>query len=184
MEIDKMKSVYRRTLVSDRSRCETDAEHSWHFAMSALILREYSADKNIDIFRVVCMALVHDLVEIYAGDTFAYDAEGNKDKNARERESADKLYAMLPEDQGAFFRELWEEFDAMETPDALYASAIDRLQPFISNYMTEGHTWVENNIKTGQIFTRMKPIEKAMPKLWEFIEQAVGEAREKGQITD
>ena len=184
IEIDKMKSVYRRTLLADRSREETDAEHSWHFALSALILHEYAAEEIVDINRVIQMALVHDLVEIYAGDTFAYDTRGYESKEQRERESADKLFALLPGDQAALFRALWEEFDAMETPDARYASAIDRLQPFISNSITEGHTWAQHGVTQGQIYNRMRPVEKTVPALWQFVEDVIRNARSKGYVKE
>lgn len=182
IEIDRMKSIYRQTLVMDRSRAETDAEHSWHFAMAAWVLYEHAADKDINMSRVIQMALVHDLVEIYAGDTFAYDTKGYADKDQRERAAADKLFAMLPADQGGLLRALWEEFDRMDTPDARYASAIDRLQPFISNYMTEGHTWVKHQVSAEQIYTRMRPLETAIPELWEFVEFVVKNACEKGYV--
>ncbi len=128
-EIDQMTSVLRRTLLLDRSRRENDAEHSWHIAVMAMLFSEY-ATEPVDIGRVVQMCVVHDLVEIYAGDTFAYDAVGNADKEAREKKAADKLFAMLPKEQGRMIRSMWEEFDAMETADAKYAACMDRLQPF------------------------------------------------------
>ena len=121
VEVDKMKSVYRRTILIDKTRRESDAEHSWHFALMAMLLAEYADPEKVDCARVIRMALVHDLIEIYAGDTFAYDVQGNQDKRQRETEAADKLFALLPEDQAAEIRALWEEFDAMETPDAQYA---------------------------------------------------------------
>ncbi|OJU14358.1 MAG: hypothetical protein BGN88_05630, partial [Clostridiales bacterium 43-6] len=145
-EADKMKTIFRQTLVMDKSRRENDAEHSWHFALMALTLAEYAASDEVDINRVLKMALLHDLIEIYAGDTFAYDSTGNTDKEAREQAAADKLFALLPPEQAKEFRSLWEEFDEMETPDALYAASIDRLQPLLSNFNTEGHTWVKYHI--------------------------------------
>lgn len=173
IEIDKMKTIYRQTLVIDRSREETDAEHSWHFAMAAMVLYEYAAEADIDLTRVLKMALVHDLVEIYAGDTFAYDVKGYEDKDQREKEAADKLFALLPAEQAQDFRLLWEEFDRMDTPDARYAAAIDRLQPFVNNAMTEGHTWVKHGIAPEQIYRRMEPIKAILPDLWEYVEQVV-----------
>ena len=132
IEVDKMKNILRRTVLMDESRRETDAEHSWHFAMIAMLFFEY-AGEGVNQERVLKMALVHDLVEIYAGDTFAFDEQANVNKDMRERQSADKLFTQLPASQGMELRSLWEEFDAMETPDARYAAAIDRLQPFLSN---------------------------------------------------
>ncbi|MDD4544084.1 MAG: HD domain-containing protein, partial [Clostridia bacterium] len=138
-EIDKMKNILRMTLVSESERRENDAEHSWHLAMMAMLLEEYS-DKPVNISHVLKMTLVHDLVEIYAGDTFAYDIEGNKDKEERENKAAEKLFSMLPDDQKDLIMSLWKEFDALETDDSLFANAMDRFQPFLSNVMTSGHT--------------------------------------------
>ena len=182
IEIDKMKGIFRRTLVMDHSRRENDAEHSWHFATMALVLAEY-AKEEIDLPRVLKMALVHDLVEIYAGDTSAYaDSAAQAAKEAQEQASADRLFALLPTEQGAEYRALWEEFDAMETPDARYAAAIDRLQPFISNYMTDGHTWRQNRVTRAQVLRRMDMVRLAAPALWSFVEQAITEGIEKGWI--
>ena len=164
VEVDKMKSVYRRTILIDKTRRESDAEHSWHFALMAMLLAEYADPEKVDCARVIRMALVHDLIEIYAGDTFAYDVQGNQDKRQRETEAADKLFALLPEDQAAEIRALWEEFDAMETPDAQYAAAIDRLQPFLNNYLTQGHTWGLGGVKSAQVYERMDPIRVALPQ--------------------
>src|SRR5699024_9702501 len=112
-----------------------------HFALMAMVLFEYAYSPKVDMLRVLKMALIHDLVEVYAGDTFAYDDVGYEDKLKREEEAADKLFGLLPDDQGKEYRALWEEFDEMQTPDAIYASAIDRLQPLVNNYLTDGHTW-------------------------------------------
>jgi len=182
-EVDKMKSVFRQTLLVDKSREETDAEHSWHFALMAMTLFEYVGFDGVDINRVIRMALVHDLVEIYAGDTFAYDIEGNEGKEEREKAAADKLFALLPDAQAKEYRMLWEEFDCMDTPDAMYASAIDRLQPFLNNYMTNGHTWVKHSVSVDQVYKRMAPIKTALPPLWEFVEYVIVDSIEKGYIT-
>ncbi|MBR5376243.1 MAG: HD domain-containing protein, partial [Lachnospiraceae bacterium] len=131
-EIDKMTSVLRRTVLIDKSRRENDAEHSWHIAVMAMLFSEY-AKEPVNIGRAVEMCVVHDLVEIYAGDTFAFDVEGNIGKEERERKAADKLFSQLPDDQGRMIRKLWEEFDAMQTNDAKYAACMDRLQPFLHN---------------------------------------------------
>jgi|GEM_PF-687725 len=182
IEVDKMKNIFRQTLVMDKSRRENDAEHSWHFALMALTLFEYAGFDGVDIHRVIKMALLHDLVEIYAGDTFAYDSAGNLDKPRREKEAADKLFSMLPPGQAMEYRRLWEEFDAMNTPDSMYASAVDRLQPFISNYKTDGHTWVRHKVSVEQIYARMAPVKDALPALWEFVEFVVRDSLEKGYI--
>ena len=182
VEVDKMKSVYRRTILIDKTRRESDAEHSWHFALMAMLLAENADPEKVDCARVIRMALVHDLIEIYAGDTFAYDVQGNQDKRQRETEAADKLFALLPEDQAAEIRALWEEFDAMETPDAQYAAAIDRLQPFLNNYLTQGHTWGLGGVKSAQVYERMDPIRVALPEVWPFVDKMIQESIEKGYL--
>ena len=184
VEVDKMKSVYRRTILIDKTRRESDAEHSWHFALMAMLLAEYADPEKVDCARVIRMALVHDLIEIYAGDTFAYDVQGNQDKRQRETEAADKLFALLPEDQAAEIRALWEEFDAMETPDAQYAAAIDRLQPFLNNYLTQGHTWGLGGVKSAQVYERMDPIRVALPEVWPFVDKMIQEKNEKGYLEE
>ncbi len=149
----------------------------------ALTLQEYAAVDNVDIGRVMKMALVHDLVEIYAGDTFAYDTAGYQDKLAREQASADRVFGLLPPDLGAEYRSLWEEFDRMESPDALYASAIDRFQPFFINARTDGYTWVRHDgIKVSQVYQRMEPVKTVIPALWEYVEQVIRDAVEKGYL--
>ena len=174
-EIDKMTSILRRTMLVDGSRRENDAEHSWHIAVMALIFEEYAAEP-VDISRAVKMCVVHDLIEIYAGDTFAYDATGNADKAEREAASADKLFAQLPAEQGAEIRSLWEEFDAMQTPDAKYAACMDRLQPFLHNTLTDGHTWVESGTCRAQVEKRMSIIKEFMPQVYKWVEKNIDNA--------
>lgn len=181
-EVDKMKNVLRQTLLVDKSRQETDAEHSWHFALMAMTLFEYCSIPNVNIERVIRMALVHDLVEIYAGDTFAYDTIGNESKEIREKEAADKLFTLLPFEQAGEYRSLWEEFDRMNTPDSMYASAIDRLQPFLSNYLTEGHTWVKHSVSVDKVYKRMVPVKETMPEIWGFVDFIISDSMEKGYI--
>ena len=148
------------------------------------ILAEYTDPEKVNCERVIRMALVHDLIEIYAGDTFAYDIQGNQDKQQREAEAADRLFAMLPEDQGTELRALWEEFDAMETADAQYAAAIDRLQPFLNNYLTQGHTWGLGGVKSAQVYERMAPIRVALPEVWTVVDKMVQESIEKGYLEE
>lgn len=179
IEIDEMKRILRRNLHADGSKRENDAEHSWHFAVMAMILEEYCADKA-DIGKVIKIALVHDLIEIYAGDTFAYDAKGNEDKEEREKKSADRLFGMLDPEQGAYFRALWDEFEAMETPESRYANAIDRLQPLLLNYLTDGHTWKLGDVHAPQILKRMDIIRTATPELWHIVEGIISTSIEKG----
>lgn len=179
IEIDQMKNVLRQTLLADGSRRESDAEHSWHLAMYAMLLAEY-APEPIDVNRVIQMVLVHDLIEIYAGDTFCYDLKGNQDKAEREEAAADKLYALLPADQAAEYRALWEEFDRMDTADSRFAAALDRLQPILNNYLTKGHTWKLGNVKSAQVYERMAPIKNGLPEAWPIVEWIIKESIEQG----
>ena len=180
-EIDKMTDVLRRTLLINKSRRENDAEHSWHIAAMAMLFSEYTVEP-VDVSRAVQMCVVHDIVEIDAGDTFAYDAKGNADKTAREAEAADKLFAKLPPDQGALIRSLWEEFDAMETPDAKYAACMDRLQPFLHNTLTDGHTWVEGSVSREAVEKRMAVIREFMPEVYKWIEANLDRAVHNGWL--
>ena len=180
-EIDKMTGILRRTLLVDRSRRENDAEHSWHIAVMALLFQEY-AEEAVNVGRVAEMCVVHDLVEIYAGDTFAYDTKGNEDKEAREAAAADRLFAQLPEEQGKMIRELWEEFDAMETADAKYAACLDRIQPFLHNTLTGGHTWVESGTKRPAVEKRMAIVKEFMPEVYEWVEANLDRAVDKGWL--
>ena len=182
VEIDKMKTVLRQTILIDQSRQENDAEHSWHFAVTAMILSEYAAPE-VDISRVVKIALIHDLIEIYAGDTFAYDEEGYEDKTERELAAADKIFGMLPPNQRAELYALWQEFEQMETPDAKYAAAMDRIQPLINGYMTDDHTWRLGGVTIDKVYRRMAPVKTATPELWPFVEHVIASAIEKGHLT-
>ena len=181
-EIDKMTSVLRRTMLLDKSRRENDAEHSWHIAVMALLFEEY-ASEPVDIGHAIKMCVVHDLIEIYAGDTFAYDVEGNKSKAEREEKAADRLFALLPEEQGAYIRALWEEFDGMETADSKYAACLDRLQPFFHNTLTEGHTWVESGTTDrAAVEKRMSIVKKFMPSVYPWVEKNIDNAIAKGWL--
>ncbi|HHY65579.1 MAG TPA: HD domain-containing protein [Clostridiaceae bacterium] len=184
LEIDKLKNIYRMTKIHDGTRRENDAEHSWHIALMAFLLSEYARDPGIDILKVMKMCIVHDLVEIDAGDTFCYDAQANLDKQEREQKAADRIFGMLPEDQGMELRALWEEFDAMETPEAKYAAAMDRLQPVLMNFLNKGGTWKEHNISKEQVVNRNRRIEDGAPALWELASQLIDEAVEKGLLRD
>lgn len=179
--IDKMTSVMRRTMLIDKSRRENDAEHSWHIAVMAMLFTEYAAEP-VDIGRVVQMCVVHDLVEIIAGDTFAYDAEGNSDKEDREKAAADKLFSEIPEEQGKMLRSFWEEFDAMETADAKYAACMDRLQPFLHNTLTDGHTWIGNNVNRALVEKRMAIVKEFMPKVYDWVSDNLDNAVSKGWL--
>lgn len=183
IEIDKMCDILRRTVLINKSRRENDAEHSWHIAVMAQLFTEYTKEE-INVGRVVQMLVVHDLIEIYAGDTFAYDVKGNEDKEEREKLAADKLFAILPEDQGKQIRLLWEEFDAMETSDSKYAACMDRLQPFLNNTLTNGHTWIEGKPKRSQIEKRMHVIKEMMPEVYEWVEENIQNAVSKKWLSE
>ena len=167
LEIDKEKSIVRQTPISDASRMENDAEHAWHMAVMTLLLSEYAAEK-IDVLRTVSMLLIHDLIEIYAGDTYAFDEEAKAGQAERERAAADRLYALLPGDQGRKMRGLWDEFEAAETPEAKFARAMDNLQPMMLNNATEGVSWVEHGVRLEQILERNRNTHKGSEVLWEY----------------
>lgn len=181
VELDKMKNIFRETSLIDKSRRENDAEHSWHISVMAILLSKY-ADEEIDECKVIKMLLVHDLIEIYAGDTFCYDEEANSDKEEREQEAADKLFSMLPEKEGKEIRELWEEFEEMKTKEALFAASMDRLQPMLQNYYSDGGTWKKYNITKEQVYERIAPIKESSKILWEFVVYMLEDAFESGKI--
>ena len=168
IEIDKLKNVLRQTLLIDSSRRENSGEHSWHLAIMTMILAEY-AIKGTDIFRAMKMTLIHDLVEIDTGDTFCYDVKGNESKAERELQTANRVFGILPEEQGKELRLLWDEFEARETPTAKFAVALDRIQPFLHNRETEGGTWKMHDIHRNQVMKRMAPVEQGTPELWDFM---------------
>jgi putative hydrolase of HD superfamily len=172
IEADKLKNVIRRTPLVDSSRLENSAEHSWHLLLIVLIMREYGAS-NIDWMRVLEMAVVHDLVEIDAGDTFAYDTDAHTTKAEREFTAADRIFGLLPSDQREHFRGVWEEFEAQETPEARFANAVDRLQPLLQNAHSGGGSWCGHSLEERQILSRMAPIESAMPHVWPHVLEVI-----------
>jgi putative hydrolase of HD superfamily len=167
-ELDKLKRVLRRTSVIGESRLENSAEHSWHLAVMAPLLAEH-ASTELDLARVLQMLLVHDVVEIDAGDTFAFDAAANADKEERERRAADRLFGLLPVDQAALFRGLWDEFEAFGTPESRFANALDRFQALLLNVHNEGGTWKLHDISRDRILARMDPIREGAPGLWTYV---------------
>jgi putative hydrolases of HD superfamily len=183
LEIDKLKSILRQTLLLDRSRRENSAEHSWHLAIMASLLLEY-AQGPVDVARVTRIVLVHDIVEVDAGDTFAYDTVNLATKNERERRAADRIFGLLPPEQGGELRALWEEFEAEQTPEAQYANALDRLQPCLFNANTEGGTWKMHSPTIDKVQKRMGPVKLYLPKVWPVVEKIINEAVEKGWIRD
>jgi len=181
IEIDKLKGVLRQTLLTDRSRRENSAEHSWHIALMAVLLAEY-APQPVDVLRVIKMLLVHDLVEIDAGDTFCYDVQHNESKADREAQAADRLFGLLPADQADELRSLWDEFEAQQTMDAQFAATLDRLQPMLHNYETAGGTWQQYGITRDRVLHRAAPIATGAPTLWEFVQQLIEDAVNKGYL--
>ena len=181
VEIDKMKSILRQTSIIGEDRREDDAQHSWHISVMAMILAEYS-NEAIDVCKVIKMLLTHDLIEIYAGDTFCYDKAGNVDKKERELIAAERIFGMLDEDKGKELRALWDEFEEMETPEALFAAAMDRLQPMLSNYNNNGGTWKKFDVAKEDIYKRVAPVKKSSNELWNFLEHLIEDAAEKGLI--
>lgn len=168
--IDKEKSVTRRTYISDGSRYENDAEHAWHMAVMAMLLTEYSNEKA-DVLKVMSMLLVHDLVEIYAGDTFAYDTEGIKTQKQRETEAADRLYSQLPEDLSVKLRSLWDEFEAGMTPEARFAHSLDNFQPLMLQSATDGRAWKEGGRRLSEVLRRNSSTPEGSSALWEYAKE-------------
>lgn len=179
LEIDKLKHILRRTILTDRSREENSAEHSWHIAIAVFLFSEYAQDQNIDWYRVIKILLVHDLVEIDAGDTYCYDHQSRKDQAQREQKAAERIFKILPLDQSRSFRELWDEFENRETPESKYANALDRFQPFLQNYATKGQIWRKNNITRRQVKDRMQPMFDGAPLLWNLVELLIDDAVQK-----
>ncbi len=166
-EIDKEKQIVRRTYVSDGTRRETDAEHAWHTALMTVLLAEYS-NEPIDVLHTVTMLLIHDLVEIDAGDAFAYDAEAQRTQHGRELRAAERIYGLLPEEQGKALRALWEEFEAGETAEARFAHVMDNFQPVMLNAMLEGRLWRENGVTLTQVLKRNEITAAGSEILWDY----------------
>ncbi|MCX7749267.1 MAG: HD domain-containing protein [Clostridia bacterium] len=184
IEIDKLKQIYRQTLLTDGSRNENDAEHSWHLAIMAAILWEHAESKDIDLSRVIKMVLIHDLVEIDAGDTFCYDEKGNRDKREREEKAAQRIFNILDSDQADELRSLWEEFEGRQTPEAKFASSLDRLQPLLHNYMTKGAAWKKHGITRSKVIERNKHIAEGSPILWNFALDIIQKSVENGYLPE
>jgi len=172
MEIDKQKEIVRQTYLADGSRKETDAEHAWHIAIMCMILSEY-ANEPIDTAKTIMMLLTHDLVEIDAGDTYAYDIEGNSTKQERELKAAEHIYGILPPDQGKYLRELWDEFEAMETPESKFANMLDKIQPVFLTDQAEGKSWREHNVCSEQILSRNHRTHEGSEYLWDFVKRII-----------
>lgn len=166
-EIDKEKMIKRQSYITDCETHEDDAQHAWHMAIMTLLLKEYAND-DIDVLKTVTMLLIHDLVEVYAGDTYAYDEEGKKTQAEREAKAADKLYGLLPEDQGEYLMNLWLEFEEQKTPEAKFARTMDCFQPLILNDATDGRAWKEHGVKRSQVLKRNERVYLGSEKIWEY----------------
>ena len=181
LEVDKLKFINRQTYLSDGTRRENDAEHSWHLALMAVLLSEH-ADEEVDLLKVITMVLIHDLVEIDAGDTNAYDEAGKQTQRIREEKAADRIFAMLPKDQGEKFRALWEEFDAYETPEAKFAHVCDNVQPLMLNHATGGKSWRERGIRRSQVEKRNSRVGESSRTMKAYVEGILDKNVEKGNL--
>jgi putative hydrolases of HD superfamily len=183
IEIDKLKQILRQTFLTDRTRQENSAEHSWHIAIMAMILAEY-APTGVDISSAIKMLLIHDLVEIDAGDTFCYDQQGYKSKAEREILAAKRLFGLLPADQESELRNLWLEFEGQKTPTAQFATALDRIQPLLHNQINQGGSWQIHGISREQVIKRMAPVKTGTPELWTFVEQVIDDCVAAGYLKE
>jgi putative hydrolase of HD superfamily len=180
LELDKLKSIYRRTYLIDGTRSENSAEHSWHLALMAMVLAEH-ANEPLDVGKVIRMVLIHDIVEIDAGDTYIYDAQD--DKAEREQRAADRIFGLLPADQAQQFRDLWEEFEARQTAEARFASALDRFIPQLHNFHTQGRSWKEHGITSERVLLRNVEISHGSITLWEWTQVLIERAEAEGFFT-
>ncbi|MBQ9906579.1 MAG: HD domain-containing protein [Oscillospiraceae bacterium] len=181
VEMDKMKNIYRQTRVLHEDRAENDAEHAWHLAMLAIVLSEY-ANEPVDLKTVLKTVLIHDIVEIDAGDTYAYDTAGNATKAEREQKAADRLFGMLPEDQGKEMRQLWDAFEAGSTPEARFANSLDRIQPLMLNYCKHGESWRTHGTRREQVEKRIQRIFEGSQVLGDMAEELIRRAAEEGLL--
>jgi putative hydrolase of HD superfamily len=181
-EVDKLKEVFRQTVVTQSRRAENSAEHSWHFALMIVVLAEHSNHQPLDVLRILKMVLIHDLVEIDAGDTFAYDTKNMADQHAREAVAATRIFGLLPPDQTAEFRGLWDEYEAQQTPEARFAMACDRFHPMLLNCLTDGHAWQKHGITHDRVLARNAHVAKGSEVIWEYAVRMIDEAVAKGHL--
>ena len=179
LETDKLKNIYRQTYVTGEDRTENDAEHSFHLALMTSMMSQYS-NEPIDVLKTMKMVLVHDVVEIDAGDTYCYDAEASKTKEDRELVAAERLFGILPESIGSEFRELWNEFERRDTPESRFAAVMDRVQPLLLNVATNGRAWKEHGIYIDQVRKRIAPVKDGSVVLWQYLTDLIEDACEKG----
>ncbi|MGR6836059.1 HD domain-containing protein [Syntrophomonas erecta] len=182
IEIDKLKSIARQTLIVDGSRRENSAEHSWHLALMAILMLEHVDGGELDILKVVKMLLVHDIVEIDAGDVFAYE-ENDQERETREDKAAKRLFYLLPSDQAEELHQLWVEFEARQTPEAKWAASLDRLLPLAQNYATGGYTWKKYHISRDKVIQRNQVIQESSTRLWKYAQSIIDEASTRGYFS-
>ena len=183
LEVDKEKNIQRQTHLSNHGRRENDAEHAWHMALNAYLLKEY-ANEDIDIAKVMIMCLIHDVVEIDAGDTYAYDAEGLKTQKEREDKAKERIFGLLPEDQKEMMISLFDEFEAFETPESCFAHAMDKFQPFLLNDSNDGGDWMEHGVSISQVLGRQTQSAKGSKELSDYVLEKLEEHVAKGHIKE
>ena len=181
-EVDRLKEIFRQTVLINSRRAENDAEHSWHICLMVLVLAEHANSPGLDVLRVLKMLLVHDIVEIDAGDTFAYDTARMADQHAREVKAAERLFGLLPSDQAAEFRALWDEFEARETPEARFAAAVDRFQPRLLNCAPEGSAWQRHGVTSDRVIARNRHIADGSAAVWAYAAEMIREAVAHGHL--
>ena len=181
-EVDKLKEIFRQTIVTQSRRAENSAEHSWHFALMIIVLAEHSNHQPLDVLRILKMVLIHDLVEIDAGDTFAYDTKHMADQHEREARAATRIFGLLPPDQSAEFRSLWDEFEDRKTPEARFATACDRFHPMLLNCLTEGHAWKKHGITQDRVLARNAHVAEGSQAIWEYAVQMINAAVDAGHL--
>lgn len=181
LEVDKIKNIYRQSYIADGTRKENDAEHSWHLALMAFLLSEHS-NSEIDVKKVMIMTLIHDIVEIDAGDTYCYDDEGNGSKLEREIKAAERIFNILPEDQAEILRSLWDEFETGETPEAKFAATLDRMQPLLLNDITGGKSWREHEVTKAQVMKRNSVTKDGSDALWDHCKGLIERNTSDGNI--
>ena len=182
IEVDKLKEVFRQTLLTQSRRQENDAEHSWHLCLMVIVLAEHANTADINVLRVLKMLLIHDIVEIDAGDTFAYDTARMADQHEREARAADRLFGLLPADQTAEFRALWDEFEARATPEAKFAAAVDRFQPMLQNCLTEGAAWRQHGVTSDRVIARNRHIADGAAAVWDYAARMIVDAVNAGHL--
>lgn len=182
LEVDKLKEIFRQTHNTQSRRSENDAEHSWHLCLCVLVLAEHANSPTLDVLRVLKMVILHDLVEIDAGDTFAYDTARMAGQHEREVIAADRIFGLLPPDQAAEFRALWDEFEEKATPEAKFAAAVDRFQPMLLNCHTEGTAWRRHGVTHDRVLARNAHVAEGCQPLWEYVVKMVQSAVDAGHL--